>query len=79
MCRRPMQAKSAKRTFCTDACRARAYRRRVQGVPETFLSDGARPHGPVSLAAYRARIVRVTELLEMGVELKYEQTKWLLR
>jgi hypothetical protein len=74
-----MEGRSSKRTFCGNACRQRAYRRRKQGLPETFLADGADPRGPVSLRTFRERIHRVSELLDMGVELNHERMMFLLR
>lgn len=39
----------ARRRFCSDACRSRAYRRRRAGRPEDYRPDGAK-RGPVPLA-----------------------------
>jgi predicted nucleic acid-binding Zn ribbon protein len=76
MCNRPLEAKSSKRTFCTDACRMRAYRRRKQGIPETFLHDGAETdRGPVSLRARREKSLHHLRLLELGVEVRYSHLK----
>jgi hypothetical protein len=38
-----------RRTFCSRACRQRAYRRRRQGLPENALAAGAR-RGRLALA-----------------------------
>lgn len=79
MCRRPMEARRSTRTFCSDACRVRAYRRRKAGLPEAFLAAGASSLGSLSLSEFRGRIRHVLELVEMGADLKHDQVTLLLR
>lgn len=78
VCRTPLEARSAKRTFCSNACRQRAYRRRKAGLPETFVATGRRHFGRRSLVQYHAGLKRVMEATAMGVDLKHDQVMLLL-
>jgi hypothetical protein len=78
VCRTPLEASSAKRTFCSNACRQRAYRRRKAGLPETFAARGRRDLGRQSLVQYHQGLQRVREAAAMGIDLKYDQVMLLL-
>jgi hypothetical protein len=78
MCRRPLQGKSAKRTFCSSACRQRAYRRRRDGLPEQFMAEGAGAMGRRSLAEQRQRIQQISELLAVGASLTHADVSAIL-
>lgn len=78
VCGTPLAGAYAHRTWCSDACKMRAYRRRKQGLPEDYARHGAGNRGPISMRAQRERVQRVTELVAMGIELKHDRVMFLL-
>jgi hypothetical protein len=76
MCRAQMEPTRSTKTFCSAACRQRAYRRRRDGLPERFLSEGAAPSGRFSLRQRRQRIRRILDLIEAGIEPTQDDWTW---
>lgn len=64
-------AAAARRRYCSDVCRSKAYRRRRAGRPENRRREGAQ-RGPVRLEAETAAVRQQVRLSDWFVDFRRE-------